>query len=251
MDLKTISMLLQEKEVHITNSPQTSDFDANRVGNHLGTIDIGMDIKLRNTDLFLYRQNIYEDGSLFYLNNITDGLNGISIKFKNTQIIKKIGFEYLNTLSQGGSIFTFFDNATPQLRGADNYFNNGQFADGWTYKNNIIGTPFIQNSYLNFKASDKLKNFFIENNRAKLFNISAEGDFRKDLTFSFRSSFSTNYGTYNDSTDKPLKQLSTIFSLTKSNFYFKNTILNLALSFDSGSLYTNSFGTSIRIIKHL
>jgi hypothetical protein len=235
----------------ITNSPQTSDFDANRVGNHLGTIDIGMDIKFKNTDLFFYRQNIYEDGSLFYLNNITDGLNGISIKIKNSQFIKKIGFEYLNTTSQVGNVFAFLNGEPNELRGADNYFNNGQFADGWTYKNNIIGTPFIQNSYLNFKASDKLKNFFIENNRIKLFNISALGNFRKYLSFSFRSSFSTNYGTYNDSTDKPLKQLSTIFSLTKSNFNFKNTTLNLALSFDTGSLYKISFGTSIRFIKHL
>lgn len=239
------------KRSAITNSPQTSDFDANRVGNHLGTIDIGMDIKFKNTDLFFYRQNIYEDGSLFYLNNITDGLNGISIKLKNSQFIKKIGFEYLNTTSQGGNVFAFLNGEPNELRGADNYFNNGQFADGWTYKNNIIGTPFIQNSYLNFKASDKLKNFFIENNRIKLFNISALGNFRKDLSFSFRSSFSTNYGTYNDSTDKPLKQLSTIFSLTKSNFNFKNTTLNLALSFDTGSLYKISFGTSIRFIKHL
>jgi hypothetical protein len=194
---------------------------------------------------------MYEDGSLFYLNNITDGMNGISIKFKNSQFIKKIVFEYLNTLSQGGNIFAFFDNAPPELRGADSYFNNAQFADGWTYKNNIIGTPFIQNSYLNFKANDKLKDFFIENNRIKLFNISANGYINNDLSFNFRSSFSTNYGTYNDSTDKPLKQLSTIFSLTKLNFYFKNTTLNLALSFDNGSLYKSSFGTSIRIIKHL
>lgn len=235
----------------IRNSPQTSDFDANRVGNHLGTIDIGMDIKFINADLFLYRQNIYEDGSLFYLNNITDGMNGISIKFKNSQFIKKIGFEYLNTTSQGGNVFAFLNGEPNELRGTDNYFNNSQFADGWTYKKNIIGTPFIQNSYLNFKASDKLKDFFIENNRIKIFNISAVGAFRKDLTFSFRSSFSTNNGTYSEPIDNPKKQLSTIFSLTKSNFYFKKTTLNLGLSFDSGSLFKSSFGTSIRIIKHL
>lgn len=235
----------------ITNSPQTSDFDANRVGNHLGTIDIGMDIKLANADLFFYRQNIYEDGSLFFLNNIADGLNGVSIKLKNTKIIKKIGFEYLNTTSQGGNIFAFFDNAPPELRGADSYFNNAQFADGWTYKNSIIGTSFIQNYHLNFSASDKLKDFFIENNRIKLFNIVAVGCFNENLYINFRSSFSTNYGTYIDPTDKTLKQTSTLLSLTKSDFYLENTTLNLGVSFDSGSLYKSSFGTSIRIIKQL
>lgn len=235
----------------ITNSPITSDFDANRVGNHLGTIDIGMDIKLANVDLFLYRQNIYEDGSLFYLNNITDGLNGISIKLKNTKIIKKIGFEYLNTTNQGGNVFAFTETAPPELRGADSYFSNGQFRDGWTYKNNIIGTPFIQNYYLNFKLISKFKDFFIENNRTKLFSFSATGAFTKNLSYIFRGSFSTNYGTYNDPIDKPQKQLSTLLSIFKPNFYFKNTILYLNLGFDTGSLYTNSFGTCIRIIRQL
>ncbi len=105
-------------------------FDSNRIGNHLGTIDVGMDMKLANLDLLLYRQNIYEDGSLFHLNNIADGLNGLSITFKNSQYIKKVGFEYLNTTSQGGSVFVFFDNPPQELRGADSYFNNAQFTDG-------------------------------------------------------------------------------------------------------------------------
>ena len=235
----------------ITNSPTTSDFDANRVGNHLGTVDIGVDIKIANADLFLYRQNIYEDGSLFYLNNITDGLNGISWTFKHAQIIKKVGFEYLNTSSQGGSIFTLSENAPPELRGADSYFNNGQIRDGWTYKNSIIGTPFIQNYYLNFKINNQLKDFFIENNRIQLVNITIMGNLSKDLSFGLRSSISTNYGTYIDPTDNPLKQTSTLLSLTKSTFYFENTTLNLNLSLDTGSLYTSTFGTHIRIIKQL
>lgn len=249
--LKNYLFVVTGKRGAIQNTPENSDFDANRVGNHLGTIDIGMDIKLANVDLFLYRQNIYEDGSLFYLNNVTDGLNGISIKLKHIRFIKKIGIEYLNTTSQGGSVFAISENAPPELRGADSYFNNGQIRDGWTYKNNIIGTPFIQNYYLNFKINDKLRDFFIENNRIKLFNITAMGDLNKDLSFSFRSSFSTNYGTYINPTDKPIKQTSAILSLTKSAFYFKNTALNLNLSWDTGSLYTSSFGTYIRIIKQL
>lgn len=235
----------------IQNTPENSDFDANRVGNHLGTVDIGMDIKFTNADLFLYRQNIYEDGSLFYLNNINDGLNGIRIRFKNVQFIKRIGFEYLNTTSQGGNTFAFLDGEPNELRGTDNYFNNGQFADGWTYKNNIIGTPFIQNSYLNFKITESNKVFFIENNRIKLLNFSVVGTFTKDLSFNFFSSFSTNNGTYHYPTNKSLKQISTLLSISKSNFYLENTVIHLSLAFDAGSLYTNSFGSCIRFIKQL
>jgi hypothetical protein len=52
----------------------------NRVGNHLGTLDIGAELSLGKYSLNLYRQSIFEDGSLFYLSNITDGLSGLGLK---------------------------------------------------------------------------------------------------------------------------------------------------------------------------
>src|SRR5690606_24746566 len=55
----------------------------NRIGNHLGSVDLGMEIKSYGADIFIYRQSIYEDGSLAYLRNIADGLNGVRIR-KNT-----------------------------------------------------------------------------------------------------------------------------------------------------------------------
>lgn len=235
----------------IQNTPENSDFDANRVGNHLGTIDIGMDIKLANADLFFYRQNIYEDGSLFYLNNIADGLNGISIKLKNTQFIQKIGFEYLNTTSQGGSIFTFFDNAPPELRGADSYFNNGQFADGWTYKNSIIGTPFIQSSNLNYKLTDATKDFFIENNRVQVFSVSLISYLNHNLFFNFHGSYSKNYGSYTNSESKQLNQISTLFSLERNYLFLKGSKIKLNMAIDKGQLFGNSFGTYILLSKRL
>jgi hypothetical protein len=56
---------------------------SSRVGNHLGTIDIGAEWKSRDWTIFVYRQSIYEDGSLANLSNVADGLNGIRLKRKN------------------------------------------------------------------------------------------------------------------------------------------------------------------------
>jgi Capsule assembly protein Wzi len=79
----------------------------NRSGNHLGTLDFGFDISNANYSVLFYRQSIYEDGSLAYLSNITDGLNGLSLSVKKTSDAKiklqKIVFEYLNSSSQGGA----------------------------------------------------------------------------------------------------------------------------------------------------
>ncbi len=75
----------------------------NRLGNHLGTVDVGMEIDGKFGKLFFYRQSIYEDGSLFYGNNITDGLHGVAFSTKRKQGLLKLVFEYFNTTSQGGA----------------------------------------------------------------------------------------------------------------------------------------------------
>lgn len=233
----------------IQNKPENSNFDSNRVGNHLGTIDLGMDIVLKNISLFIYRQSIYEDGSLFYLNNITDGFNGISITLKNNQLIKKITFEYLNTTNQGGSIFAANNPELNELRGTDNYFSNEQIKDGWTYKNRIIGTPFIQNQYLNFKSTDKSIDLYKNNNRVHLFSLNLAGMLPKGIEYVNRVSISNNYGTFIEPFDYKQKQVSTILSLSKRNVGSKKLTFVLCLALDSGQLFRKTFGSSFCLIK--
>lgn len=58
-----------------------------RVGNHVANLDLGLSYNFPTFDLMLYRQNLVEDGSLYRgLSNIADGLNGISIDFKQSPI---------------------------------------------------------------------------------------------------------------------------------------------------------------------
>ena len=135
-----ISLNRNDAGVDLDGIPFNEAF--NRAGNHLGTVDIGMEFLAKESTVLIYRQSIFEDGSLFYLNNISDGLYGVSWtnRRQNTKI-KKIIFEHLDTRSQGGE--TGSDNTIPQLRGIDNYFNNGIYSNGWTYKGQIIGTPLL------------------------------------------------------------------------------------------------------------
>ncbi|MBD2700713.1 hypothetical protein IC229_08700 [Spirosoma sp. BT702] len=115
----------------------------NRVGNHLGSLDLGLEYESENSRWLFYRQSFYEAGALFYLNNVADGLNGISFVRKNAQFgIIRVVFEYLQTSSQGGSISSGRTSIS-QLRGAEDYFNNGRYIDGWVYKGQTIGTPYI------------------------------------------------------------------------------------------------------------
>ncbi|MER0440592.1 capsule assembly Wzi family protein [Emticicia sp. W12TSBA100-4] len=214
----------------------------NRAGNHLGTIDIATEINFNSINLFIYRQNIYEDGSLFFLNNISDGLLGLSLVRKNIQNgIIKICFEYLITTSQGGNLEEQND-VIPQLRGNDNYFNNGIYTNGWAYKSNIIGTPLItplnqiENALISSYDLSEVPNSYIVNNRLNAYNISLSGKILK-LSFTTKLMWSNNFGIY--VTPFSAKQFS---FMQQVNYQLPKYTLVSSLSIDKGKLYSNNLG---------
>ena len=196
--------------------------------------------------MLIYRQNIYEDGSLFFLSNITDGLLGFSInRKKHQQGINGICLEYINTTNQGGEGGS--ENTIPQLRGKDNYFNNTLYTDAWTYNNNIIGTALItplnilnnnlimKYNYLNFPTS------YIVNNRVKGFNISL---FMKVQNFDFTTKliWTRNLGLYNS-----LFKAKQFSFLQKIQYKFAKYIISSNLAIDNGELYNNSVSCYLNI----
>jgi hypothetical protein len=128
---------------NFTTTGNISGEGGNRAGNHLGTIDLAIEFNGEKSDLLLYKQSIYEDGSLATLSNIQDGLVGLKLIRKHVESgIKQISVEYLNTTNQGGRLSSLSNNI-PELRGQDNYFNNGTYEDSWTYKGFTLGVPFL------------------------------------------------------------------------------------------------------------
>lgn len=218
----------------------------NRAGNHLGTLDIASEMVFRHFNILAYRQSIYEDGSLFYLNNISDGLLGISVKRKNIKKgIYQYCFEYINTISQGGN--TGSENTIAQLRGQDNYFNNSVYLNGWSYEGNIIGTPlFTTLAQINPKSVSgygftNTPKSFIVNNRVKGYNFTFAGKSNK-YNFISRVSWSSNKGFYGF--DIEVKQFS--FS-QQVNYQLNKCVLNMNLSFDKGTLYPNTLGCYVGV----
>jgi hypothetical protein len=174
----------------------------NRLGNHLGSVDIGMEIDWKKAKLFFYRQSIYEDGSLYYGNNITDGLHGISLTRKADQGLLKIVIEYFNATSQGGS-----GGATNigTLRGQDNYQNNSVYREGWTYMGHGIGTPLMTlDSETDLSPGDGV-NF--DNSRVETFYVSAMGKWGEN-EIAVRASLSNAFGYYGSEFSSAMKQFS-------------------------------------------
>ena len=208
----------------------------NRSGNHLGTLDFGFDINIATFSILCYRQSIFEDGSLAYLSNIYDGLNGISIEFKRnhqgTMFFKKIVLEYLNTTSQGG--IGGSQQTDARLRGQDDYFNNGVYRNGWIYNHQTIGTPFINNLF-----SQSFENF--TNTRVESYYIGLSL-FINETPVLARFSYTNNYGTYG----LPVAQNSQASLLLKTSFkVLKSWELNPSLAFDNSKSSNWALGLTI------
>ncbi len=224
-----------------------------RQGNHLGSIDIGLEYEFDKVKLILYRQNFYEAGALAYLANIQDGLNGISFENKQTgntkPIWSKLLFEFLYTKNQAGEPWSP-DTPSPY----EPYYNHGQYITGWSYLGTGLGTPFIgTRSSIRAELPSAPEEYFI-NNRVMAFHLGFAGSM-KSLNYILKASWAQNYGTYwttdeEQSTDILNPGAYGIFGLQEqfSTYLELNRTINNGLNigfigaFDYGDLLYNSFG---------
>lgn len=214
----------------------------NRVGNHLGTIDIGTEFEVGGYIVKIYRQSIYEDGSLFYLSNISDGLVGISLSGNKDF---NLCLEYLDTRNQGGDIY--YGNI-PELRGIDNYFNNSIYRDSWTYKGKTIGNPLLNPYHENpgtfLPSGRKYIPNYIYNNRVRAFHAHVQYKVAGNITLSTRIIAATNYGLHRLPLDHQQFSFRQAAKVPLINFD-----LLVSLAADIGQYYPNTYGLKLGISK--
>ena len=223
--------------------------NANRVGNHLGTIDFAFEINGNQSNWFFYRQNVYEDGSLYRLTNIADGLNGVRIRRKNANknhfSVSEIVFEGLYTKSQGGSVFIFDE----QIFGKDNYFNHTQVRDGWSYFDRTIGTPFITPTSETIWKFPNYGDAFTSNSRVWVFHTGLGGTLSRNVEWSTKFSYSSNNGVYDLLFPTTVYQFSGLVRVQARMNWLGGTILTGSVATDIGGLYPNSFGGMLSLRK--
>lgn len=228
-----------------------------RQGNHLGSIDLGIELEFKKVKLFLYRQNPYEAGALAHLANIQDGLNGLSIHnlHKNGQkgIWNKLLVELLYTKNQAGLPWSQ-EYGSPY----EPYYNHGQYTTGWSYLGSGLGTSFIGiRDYIKKTLPAHPEEYFV-NNRVMALHLGCEGSVR-EVKYTIKASWSMNYGTYQTTDEEQStdifnpgefgifgkqQQMSTYLELNRS---LKNGInLGFITAVDIGDLYYNSFGTFLK-----
>lgn len=246
----------------ITGRPYGAEhIPTSKIGNQLGSIDVGAEYNFENTRIMAYHQFIYDIGALYYLANIRDGLNGLSIMNTGVQNKdfhwKKILIEFFYTKNQAGELWSPF---TPS--GDENYYNNDQYINGWSYKGIGIGNPLIcSRAYTREGLAADPGDYFI-NNRVVALHLGFEGGGQR-WDFIIKNTLSLNYGTFGTSEaghtlgkirTLPVyglfgekKQFSGYFEINRSLKEGLN--IGLTGAFDAGELYMNSAGFLLKFSK--
>ncbi|MGG7663504.1 capsule assembly Wzi family protein [Dyadobacter sp. BHUBP1] len=232
---------------------------ATKLGNQLGSIDFGATYDLGTTQVFLYRQQIYDVGALSKLANVQDGLTGISLKNKRkgNSGWSKVLVEFLYTKNQAGELWSKVTKS-----GDENYYNNYMYGGGWSYRDQGIGNPFLTPRHeARAELRHKTGEYFV-NNRVIAFNAGFIGNIGS-VNITTRLSYSRNFGTYGTSPigtslgkrrevlPPPYFQEVNQFSgyLEGSKKVKNNWEVGLAAAIDSGRLLYNSFGLMLNVRK--
>jgi hypothetical protein len=228
-----------------------TDFDGtNRIGNHIGSYDIGLEITGKSYNWLLYHQHLYEDASGLALQNLPDGLTGLRYVNRHavstsTFSIRRLVFEWLSTTQQSGPVFDPY----ARFQGGDNYFNHSQYRQGWTYQGRTIGTPFLVPFTELSASAASLGGPFFPDNRVTAGYIGVESTCRNGPSLTLRTSYSRHYGTFTKPYPTALYQFSALlmaqWALTKS----KKTVLTTSLAIDRGELFENTLGGFISVRK--
>ncbi len=244
--LYQLSML---KAYWYTISGKTLDY--RKVGNHFGTFDLGGEWYGKDWNFFLYRQNIYETGSLFRTTNFEDGLTGLSVK-------------RTRPLPKGSSYFAFHSfllevigthNQTNRypiselaLFEKGNYFNSYVYQRGWSYYGSGIGTPLAPPAGNTDTSLPRNKSEFTNNNRFWAFHTGVTATWLH-LKLAFKGTYSRNSGSFLSPFDSVKQQVSLLLSAEKNLNILNGCSVYSALSSDIGELYPNTYGLSIGLRK--
>ena len=239
----------------------TSNILSSKIGNHLGSIDQGIEIRFKNSLLTGYHQFFYDAGALIYLANVKDGIWGLSLKntnIRNSRLFwRKFLIEFIYSKSQGGEPGSI-NRPSP----AEDYYNNYLYHNGWSYLSENLGNPlFTSTKYIRSGMPYKAYQYF-PNNRIMAFHFGTEFSYTQ-WNCKALLTYSANYGTWSTApytsgangvvvhNDPPyfqkVNQLSGYFEANRP--LKKGYSVGFALAADKGELLNNSVGGFVKITK--
>lgn len=212
----------------------------NAMGNHIGSQMLGVDVRYTGWYINAYWQSIFEDGPIRYIwnaKNVVDGLWGIAIKQSHWKFIDSFVYEFFATTDQSG---TCHDIDGIIFGGADNYFTNIIYSQGWSNFGCTIGNPFITSPIYSSTLSTM-------NSRTFTHHIALKGDI-KGFQYLIRYSHANNFGKYYQTVRRSVNN-GIYASVCKLVPQAWNLNFGVALACDVGTQFGNSFGAMFTISR--
>jgi hypothetical protein len=232
-----------------------------KVGNQIGSVDLAVQYDFNNIKLNMYHQVIYDVGAIGHLANLNDGITGISFinKLKNdTRKInwRKVLFEFVSTKDQAGQF------NSRSLSGDEDYYNDFEFSDGWSYQGLNIGNPLLTSRKYTRDNLVTDPGDYIINNRVMAINIGIIG-YVKKVNITAKITYSKNYGTYGTAIEghstgpehyPPVHGI--FYTVSQFSGYAaadkninKGYNIGVGIAADNGKLYYNSIGLQLTLKK--
>ncbi|APG59298.1 capsule assembly Wzi family protein [Christiangramia salexigens] len=212
--------------------------EVNALGNQIGSYEIKVKSKFNDLDVQLLYNHIFEDGSGMKMGNLPDGRYALYVEddrdtFWGTSWIKGFMYEFYYTKNQSR------DRKSSQRDGSDNYFNNNLYRSGWTYRDQVLGVPFI---LLN---DDQ---FRIGTNIIAVHHLGLTGKVFDQLPYRLLLSYRQNYGV-KDSFFQPKREvLSSLIELELINDQYQ---LKAQFGADIKSESNSTFGVGLVFSRSL
>jgi hypothetical protein len=222
-----------------SSSPMTEQ--ENALGNHIISQNLGLDVNLNSVKVSLYWQDISEDPPVLRMDhayNVADGLWGMSVRLPKFSPLNAFAMEYMSTTDQSGP---WHDLDGVIYGGADSYYTNGVYPNGWTFHGMTMGNPWLTSPKYNKNGA-----ISVTNDMVRLFYFSGKGEI---FNYAYRATvaYSNNYGSPSFMYEKSKKQLSWQIQAETPASYLKNTKISLGLSGDRGTMYGNTFAVLLGI----
>ncbi|CAL66946.1 capsule assembly Wzi family protein [Christiangramia forsetii] len=213
--------------------------EVNALGNQIGSYELKIKTKINDVDFQFLYNHIFEDNSGLKGGNFPDGRYAVYFEdnrdtFWGSSWLKAFMYEFYYTKNQSR------DRKSSEVDGADNYFNNNLYQSGWTYRNQILGVPFI--------LLNEDTRFRIGTNILTVHHLGIKGKVLEEFPYRLLLSYRKNYG-LKDSFIKPTKEVfSTLIELELIN---SDYILKAQFGADIKSYDSSSFGVGINFSKKI
>lgn len=184
----------------------------NIYGNHLGSYNLSVGYRFSDWKVRGYYEHYFDDGSgmMMKYGFWRDCLTGLEVTFPKNPFIETVVGEFLYTKHQSGAFHSPLQGMDEKYTGADNYYNNGQYA-GWEHWGQGIGNPLLIAPLYN-----KDGGLGFRSNRVKAFHLGFNGKPTAEIGYRVLMTFAQHWGTYGT----PFKEI-------KSN---KNALVEMSYS---------------------